>query len=574
VAALVGLVAGLLIAGSTWIAGIGPTPPAAWPVHVLVEPPDGVRWTGDGSTLAVAPDGRSLVFDGTDATGTRRLWLRRFDSTPTTQVLAGTEGARLPFWSPDSRSVAFSAGGALKKLDLSRGTVETISSTTGAGGGGTWNDQGTIVFAPAVESSLNRVIAAGGLPVPLTTLEAAHGEMAHMWPHFLPGGQHYLFQLFGTGNSGIYLASLDGGDRMRLITQETFDVTSIAYEPSGYLLYKSNATLLAHPFDAGRWRPTGEPIRLAAGFGIGGAGHPDFSVSRNGVLAYRVMPSGGTNQPTWFDRSGLPLAHVGTPDRYVSFDLSPDGRTLAIARGGPSGMSIWLMDMARGTLTRFAGEPYSSRPKWAPDGEHIVFSAVRDTPPNLFVQPLNGSEQRFVRVPNQTWALDWLPDDSIVYQMISPETRGDIWVAPLAAPEQARPLLNSRFHESDARISPDGQWMAFTSDESGEDRVYVTSFPDPGRRIPISTGGGTMPRWRGDGRELFYVSQGTLMAVSMAYADTPQPGTPDELFELPAGNRFYLAAPDGQRFLVNVETAPPPQSPIEVIVNWTATLAR
>jgi WD40-like Beta Propeller Repeat len=311
------------------------------------------------------------------------------------------------------------------------------------------------VFAPAFGTPLSRVSAAGGAAVPLTTLDAAHDEMNHTWPAFLPDGRHYAFQLFGRDNSGIYVGSLDSAERTRLIPQETFDLTAVAYAP-GYLLFVRNATLMAQPFDAGRRELRGEPFRLATGFGVGGPGRPQFSVSRNGILAHRVVPDTGTNQPTWFDRAGRLLARVGTPGRYSTFDLSPDSRTLAVDRQDPSGRSIWLLDMARGTPTRFAGDPCAARPLWSPDGESIVFSAVRDTPPNLFLQRLGGGEERLLRLPIQAYASDWSPDRRLlVYHTLTFAGRGDIWALPVADKGEPQALLNTRFDEVDGQISPD-----------------------------------------------------------------------------------------------------------------------
>ncbi len=578
--ALAATVAGLLFTRPR------PAPVEAGAVRFSIPLPEKATYA-PGGTLALSPDGRRLAFRANKPEGKTVLWLRPLDSF-TAQPLAGTEGAAYPFWSPDARFIAFFADQRLKKIELGSGNVETICEA-GTGGGGTWNRDGVIVFAANWEGPLMRVPAAGGAAMQLTQLDAAHQEVFHLWPHFLPDGRHYLFVLYGRDNSGIYAGTLDSQERKRLIAIESVnDATTVVHAPPGYLLFLRNRVLMAQRFDAARLELRGEAIRLAEGLEIRGPGVVPLSVSGTGALAYRLSGEIGAMQPTWFARDGKQLGTVGPPGPYSSFDLSPDGRTLAVSRTEAQvPTSLWLIDVARATATRFTSDWFSFAPRWSPEGDRLLFCSARDSPPNLYLKSLSGAgEERLHRSPNQSYPTDWSSDGRfIVYFTVDPKTRTDIWVLPLAGDRKATPLLQTPANEDSGRISPDVKWLAFTSDESGKSEVFITSFPTPGRKWQISTNGGFQPQWRGDGKELFYQgADNKLMSVAITPGPAFDAGVPRELFPMPAGvgsspnpsrsTAAYLVAADGKRFLVNVEVAKPIPQPIQVVLNWTAVLRR
>jgi len=568
--ALAATVAGLLFTRPR------PAPVEAGAVRFSIPLPEKVTYAL-GGMLALSPDGRRLAFGANTPEGKTMLWLRPLDSF-TAQPQAGTEGAAYPFWSPDARFIAFFADRKLKKIELGGGSVETICEA-GTGGGGTWNRDGVIVFAAQWEGPLMRVPAAGGAATPLTQLDAAHQEVFHLWPHFLPDGRHYLFVLYGRDNSGIYAGALDSQERKWLLAIESpSDASTVVYAPPGYLLFLRNRVLMAQPFDAARLELKGEAFRLAEGLEIRGPGVVPLSVAGSGALAYRLGAEIGVMQPTWFGRDGKPLGTVGPPGPYSYFDLSPDGRTLAVARSeAQAPTSLWLIDVTRGTVTRFTSDFFSGAPRWSPEGDRLLFWSVRDSPPNLYLKPLSGAgEERLHRSPNQSFPTDWSSDGRfIVYFTVDPKTRTDIWVLPLAGHRKATPLLQTPANEGSGRFSPDVKWLAFTSDESGKSEVFVTSFPTPGRKWQISARGGSQPQWRGDGKELFYrAADNKVMYVAIKPGPAIDASVPRELFQMPTGAGGFLVARDGKRFLVNVEVAKPTPPPIQVVLNWTAGLRR
>jgi Tol biopolymer transport system component len=396
-----------------------------------------------------------------------------------------------------------------------------------------------------------------------------------VWPSFLPDGRHFVFQMIGGGNSGLYVSSLDSGVP-KLLMQGSLagDFPSAPiYSPPGLLLFVTRrGRLMAQPFDVERLQLTGDVFRITDGVQSGLPPGGAFSVSQNGVLAYW---SGTTNttQPTWMNRAGRSLGTTGASGSYLHVALSRDA-THAALEGTGVAAGIWVLDIARGTVARLVPELLAFTPIWSPDGTSILFSAVIDTPPNLFVKRLvaAGAAERLVRGPIEYFPADWSPDGkSVVYSTEGRDTRGDLWVMPMSGDRTPTSFLQTRFDESEGRISPDGRWIAYTSDESGQSEVYVTSFPRPGRTWLVSVNGAENPVWRRDGRELYYVSADSkLMAVPVAVDPTFDPGASTPLFELRVVSGTYGwnydVAPDG-RFLVNTitDTSSPP---ITVVTNW------
>ena len=573
-----GVVAGAAVAGlAMFMWGGPPSAPVAAPRArfqlTLPEPAQPVPTSG--GSIGVSPDGSFIVFAAGSA-DKRQLWLRPIDADGA-KPLAGTEGGGLPFWSPDSASLGFFAGGKLKRLEVNTGTVQSICDTFQSPGGGTWNRDGVIVFSPQLEGPLFRVPATGGTPTPVTTLDAQNHESNHMWPAFLPDGRHYVFEVFGLSNAGIYVGALDSAERTLLIRQESLDLTAVQYAPSGHLVYVRKHQLVARPFDAGALRLMGDEFPLAEGFGIGGPGRPAFGISKNGVLVFRPQGERPVDQPTWFRRDGSREGTVGPPGPYASFDLSPDGQTLALGRSTERETSIWLMDVARNTSTRFTAESYSVEPRWSPQGDRLVFASVRDTPPNPFVRTLAGAETRLARLPSEVTITSWAPDGrTLIGDFFDVKTGRDLWLFSASAERSPAPFIQTQFSEADGHISPDSRWIAFTSDESGANEIYVTTFPQPGRRLRVSTDGGRSSRWRDDGTELFFETKGKVMAASITTTATGasgaiglQVGVPRDLFALPDQGAFWIPAKGGQRFLVGVEVTKAAPAPIQVVLNWS-----
>ncbi|MFN2482223.1 MAG: protein kinase [Pyrinomonadaceae bacterium] len=536
----------------------------------------------------VSPDGRRIVFRLNSAGGKDTLWVRPLDSTDA-QPLAGTEDGSQPFWSPDSRAVAFfTPGGGLKKVEMSGGPAQTLAADVSAASGGSWSRDGVIIFSRrSGTGGLYRLPATGGEAVAVTVPDAARKETNHVWPYFLPDGRHFLFLARGTPreNNAIYVGSLDSKETKRLVSVDS----SMAYAPQSYLLYVRENTLMAHPFDADALEMTGEAFPVAREVAANQSNARGmFSVSGDGVLAYR---SGSVinNQLAWFDRSGKRLETLSSlAARSFTPRLSPDEKRVAIDRVDPQtpgNTDIWLLDLARGSSTRFTFEAADEgTPVWSPDGGSVAYYSARDGSTAIYRKPAGGAGEgeALINSPGGKLLNGWSPDGRfILYQHYSPQTNWDLWVLPLEGERKPAPLLQTNFVEIQGRFSPDGKWIAYTSNESGEWQVYVRSFPEAGGKLMVSTGGGGQPQWRGDGRELFYLAPDrNLMAVDVkADSATFEAGVPRPLFELRyvggfPGGGGYDATLDGKRFLVNTPTQEERPRPITVVLNWTVDLKR
>jgi Tol biopolymer transport system component/tRNA A-37 threonylcarbamoyl transferase component Bud32 len=518
--------------------------------------------TEDPTSFAISPDGRQLVFAAT-VDGVSRLWLRGLDETEA-QPLPGTEEARWPFWSPDSRAIAFFAGGKLKRLDLPAGPAIDLADAP-SGRGGTWNDQGMIVFSPlSIRTGLMRVPATGGMPEPVTTWtdDGSGSTGSHRFPVFLPGGR-FVFM----GGSGLYLGTLDDSEPVRL-----FDADSGAEYASGHLLFVRQGVLWAAPFDTdsstvGMPRAVARDVTWDQSFDRGG-----FSVSANGVLTYRA---GGAElrQLTWVDRSGKTLGTVGQPDdgNILFPELSPDQRQVAIHRE----RDVWLFD-ERGTSTRFTSGQW---PVWSPEGTRLILSLARDRY-TLREHSLSGTPQERVVLTSdrRVIPLSWSPDARYLLYSDDTEKGFSLRVLPLDGAESPSAVAGGTPGVRQGQFSPDGRWIAYTSDESGQDEVYVRPFPAEGRAWRVSASGGKQPRWRRDGRELYYIAADTMLtAVSVDLrGETPNIGSATPLFptRLPQveAKAQYAVVADGQRFLLN--TMLNDRAPIVVAQNWPALLER
>jgi serine/threonine protein kinase len=532
--------------------------------------------------LALSRDGRRLIFEATDSAGKRQLWLRALDSFAS-QPLSGTEassslrrGVHFPFWSPDGRYVAFFVDNTLKRLDTGTGVVEVICQAV-TPWGGDWNRDGEILFSNG--TVLLRVNPAGGNPEAVTEVDPAHGKTSLMFPSFLPDGRHYLFRIAGSERDGVYVGSLDSGERKLLIplSLESANSTRVAFAPPGHIFYVVNrTTLLAQAFDPVRLEVQGEPIRVAENVFNGGPGGPRFTVSANGVLAFIQGGAGDTVQLTWCDRGGKRLNQVGPAASWTDLGLSLNERFAAVTRYEPNNSnSLWLLDLVQGATSRLVTEGDNYGAAWSPDGKQLAFSSVRNSPPNLFLKQVEGNvpEERLLESGSMSFPSSWTPDGKfLIYRTQDLKTGWDVWMLPLSGDRKPQPLLQTKASEQHGEVSPDGKWLAYDSDESGSIEVYVTQFPQPARSWRVSTSGGTQPHWRGDGKELFFVSGDKLMAVSVSSGTEFQAGTPQPLFDIERG--IYAPSKDGQRFLVRVTTEKAPSPPISVVLNWSSGLKK
>jgi eukaryotic-like serine/threonine-protein kinase len=539
-------------------------------VRFTISPP---KDTAFASGPVLSPDGRRLVLVASSRSeGRTSLWIRSLDAA-TVRPLAGTDGASLPFWSPDSRLIGFFAEGKLKKIDASGGPAETLCDAPN-GRGGTWNREGVILFSPDVEAPIYRVPASGGTAVPVTRLGS---DPSHRWPHFLPDGRHFLYLVLREQRdaSEIYIASLNSEKAIRLLAASS----SIAYAPPGYLLYVRHRALLAQQFDAALLRLAGEPFTVADEVGcfgeIGPTGHGAFSVSESGALVYGNVEDPMT-QLVWFDRLGKQLEPVAPAGTYFGPALSPDGRRVAVVRADPKtrATDLWLLDLSRPSFSRFTFDSSpDAAPFWSPDGSRIAFGSLRRGRWELNIKASSGAviEQQLPNTEDYRLFGGWSPDGTF---LVARNASSDALWAFLLDHRKPFQLLQAPLQEAsshfhvDAQFSPDGRWLAYVSDESGRAEVYVQGFPPGGGKWQISNGGGDQPRWRRDVKELFYLTENKkLMSVEVKTSAVFEATVPAPLFETRALD--YDVTADGQRFLLNTvkEAA---DSPVTVVLNWTA----
>jgi len=545
-------------------------------LRLAIPPPPNANFSSTEKLLAISPDGRRVAFTAVDREGQRSLWIRPLDSLEA-RVLPATDDADSPFWSPDSKLIGFFSHSKLKKIDPVGGQPEVICDAGADPGGATWNREGVIVFAPNFEGVLYRVPASGGQPVAVTEAYKTHDEANHIWPEFLPDGHHFLFLVYGRDDLGVHLGSLDSKEH-HLVLREN---STAAYVEPGYLLFGRNGVLMAQRFDAERAQTSGEPIRVADTVEAASGGGYAFSVSNNGVLVYWTGRRFNPAQLVWYRRDGTLLGTLGPVGPFRGPRISPNGRVVVVDRlESDTDFSIWLID-ARGVPTRFTFGDYDLNPIWAPDGNGIIFASPRDgLPPNLFQKNVAGGseERRLMHSVVDSIATDWSRDGRyVVYMANELGTNWNVWAMPFKDNQAPQPVLRTQFNEMDARISPDGRWIAYVSDESGKWEVYVQRFLSPGGKWQVSSAGGKQPQWSHDGKELFYVaSDQKLMAAPVRPGASLDPGTAKQLFQLHATADFfgtsYDVAADGQRFLVTTLVGEEASPPLNVIVNWTEAL--
>ena len=559
-----------------------------------------------GDAFAVSPDGHHLAFAATGSDGVARLWIRDLDSLKV-RTLSDSHpasfvepGRVVPpfFWSPDSRFIGFQAGGKLAKIEISGGPAQTLCDVQGTAVGGSWNRDGVIVFADNTRG-LMQVSAAGGVASPLTTFDPSRKEVVHVLPSFLPDGRHFLYLRASSApeNSGVYVGSLNAKpeqqDSRRLLPTTSGPVyVPSSDSDSGQVLFLRQATLMAQPFDAHRLELSGEAVPVAAQVGSF-IDYGLFSASSNGVLVYRSAV-GQSYQLTWLDRQGRLLGTVAEPGGYNSMALSPDGRRVAVSRTNPENTAnwdVWLLDLGRNTSTRLTYDQVRAKfPVWSADGNSVIFDAIHEGEMNLYLKLASGAgDDRLLLKSTAEYKYDKYATSCsrdgrfLSFTMVNPETKSDLFVLPLQGDHKPIPFLRTEFNESSGQFSPNGHWIAYISDESGSDEIYVREFSsgsaqgswEAAGKWLISKGGGTDPRWRGDGKELFYVaSDGKLMSVEITTKPVFQAGAPRPLFQLPPGFIGGDVTADGRRFLIGVPVAQSTSVPFTVVLNWQTTLKK
>jgi len=537
--------------------------------------------------VALSPNGHTVAViayeeSGREIVGARNgIWIYELGSQGG-RNLDATEGASYPFWSPDGRSLGFFADGKLKKLELSGGRAQIICDAPSARGG-TWNKDGVILFTPdaAAGIGLYRVPASGGTATPVSKLDTNRGELSHRWPMFLPDGTHYLYMAANFAGrkdvDAIFVGSLDSNEK-RFVVEAT---ANAAYAAPGYLLFYRDRALLAQRFDLKRFALTGEPATILNDVEF----QPQvrravFGASEGGLVVAQTGSGVALSQLIWFDRKGKELGALGKPDVFGNVSLSPNGRSAAVSMTDIASQNtdIWTYDLQGDSAKRLTFDPSAdSVPIWSPDASRLVFASNRQSFNDLYVKNADGAQEEksvlhddIDKFPN-----DWSRDGK--YILYTRHT--DLWFENLPKLEKSL-FLKAPSLLRNGQFSPDSKWVAYASNETGKWEIYVTSFPEPRGKWQISVGGGEQPRWRSDGRELFYLSPDSkVMAVPVTTGANFEARTPTALFQaaprqpIPIYDLFvYDVSRDGQRFLINTQVKQAESAPMSIVLNWTAKL--
>ena len=594
--------------------------PTGETVRFEIPLPAGVNFGLIGA-FAISPDGRKLAFSAAGADWVPRIWIRNLDSLEAQSLPGAETGPALAslFWSPDSRFVAYQAEGKLKKIDVSGGPPQTVCDAPFTVIGGSWNPDGVILFGAVFSTSsasspVMRVPAAGGVPVPVTAVDPARHETGHGFPWFLPDGQHFLYVRGSSAaeNQGLYLGSLGTKPEAQSLRRVMPADTQVLYA-AGYILFAREGTLLAQAFDAVGLRLSGEPVALTEQ-----VGRPRidpltvlsttqaanqlvfFSASESGSLVYRTRSNAqGATQLTWLDRDGEVRGKVADPARYAIVKLSPDGKRAATARTDPQSgnLDIWTVDLVSGASTRFTFDPATdSQPVWSPDGRRIAWNSNRGGAAGIYQKASNGlgTDELLYRGPGNL--TNWSSDGHfLLFNTTSPQSKVDIWALPVgegtSGEHKPFPVIQTPATELGGYVSPDGRWIAYISDESGRNEIYVQPFnPAHGARaLPlagkwmVSKGALGMPRWRADGKELTYISSdGRMMSVDVTLNPVFQSSTPRQLFQLPRAFLGLSQTPgtladstrDLKRFLIAMPVQEAGRQELTVVLNWSANMKR
>jgi serine/threonine protein kinase len=558
-------------------------------IQALIPAPKGMnfhsfgQWSGP---VIISPDGSMLAFVSATPEGKTMMYLRRLDAGSAV-LLPGTEGAYYPFWSYDSKWIAFfsTVTNKLKKVDVAGNPPVTICDASNCRGG-SWGSNDMIVFSPGPAHPLVAVPASGGSPVAVTRVDTLRKESSQRWPHFLPDGKHFLYfsrtVSFGSEAEGdaVMVSSLDGGPSSFILNS-----SSNAAYASGYLLFMRGASVLAHRFDPDNFSLTGDALSVAEGvindpgFSLG-----VFSTSQNGILAYQTGVGLAGARMVIVDRRGKPLNYLDDVIEHFGPRISPNGERIVLNIFEPKSrtQNLWMYDLARQSRTRFtSGLTADFSTVWSPDGKQIAYIATdaEGRRGAIRLQPSSGgsSNETVLESEENLFVSDWSPNgDFLCLTRFSVKTQTDVLFVNLSGEKKIREFAASAYNESDGRFSPDGRWIAYSSDETGQTEVYLRPLSGSGSAIKVSSAGGTQPVWKRDGKELFFVSkENKMMAAEIRSSGSSIfVGAARELFARTPIMAEYDVFPDGNRFLINRDIEPTETDPVTIVVNWTTKLKK
>jgi len=571
--------------------------PQSQTYRLSILPPDNTIFNSsvDGS-FALSPDGTLLAFVARDSTRKSLLYVRPLNSLEA-RPLNGTDDGQLPFWSPDSKYLGFFSNNKLKKVDAAGGPAITLCNVA-FGRGGSWSRDGTILFGSGSRSPLSIIPASGGVPMEIESLDTTRHEVSHRWPVFLPDGKHFFYtSRINTGSvhedDAVFLGSLDTSEMPKMIARASSNVAFV----NNVLLYANGPTLMGMPFDGTHLEPAGDPFPVAENVHFeGGSSRSAFAVSENGILAYQSSTTAAPYMTLfWRDRTGKPLGSINHASIYYSsLRLSPDGQRIAIVHPNAQGSNndVWLYEINRKVWSRFTFDDGSDgTPIWSPDGKSIVFPSDRSgVYSDLFIKTTSGEANEVLLLQSDLSKspTDWSRDSRFLAYYANKPGSGnyDIWILPMnvTAQGKAEPFvfLQTEFSEGRPSFSPDGRWIAYQSNESGQYEIYIRPFPGPGGKWQVSTTGGSRPRWRGDGTELFFLSSDFRMmsAQIMLGATSVEVGKVEPLFLFPdlvgngGGRDLYDVTSDGQKFLVESSPGYELSMRLTLVVNWIGEIKK
>jgi Tol biopolymer transport system component len=527
----------------------------------------------------ISPDGKNLAFLATDSTGRQMIWMRPLNSLEA-YPLAGTEGAGRPFWSPDSKQLAFIEDrGQLKKIPATGGPVQLVCETRG-GADGSWGTGNLIIFDGGTGDSIRVVSASGGTPVGATTLDREANETGHAWPWFLPDGRHFLYlsdNQDSIQNGATYMLKV--GDVESDDVVDLFPVDArVEYSAQGYIVYFKDNILLARRFNPETFEVVGEGMPITDQIGVGDANRAEFGVSDNGTLAYQTNSTEVLNSLIWVDRSGKELGRIGTPDGYEDFNLSPDGQRVVVSINDGSQRDIWVRDIRRDVATRITFDDGDDiTPVWSNDGKSIYFASNRSNRFEIYRKSANGlgtailigaDDSLHIAPNNLTKDGRWLYGPAV-------QTNWQIMRLDLEDSARMEMVVATPYYERSPRLSPDDRFMAYFSNESGQPEVYLLELGEGGGRWQVSSGGGMHPFWSADGKELLYFSTDwDLMEMPVSFVgDQVEFGDPGLLFRrrlntFGLGRSRYATTADKNKFLLNVPTARSGGGEFVIVLNW------
>ena len=534
--------------------------------------PAGYTFTSD--VPAISPDGKMIAFTASDSSGKTMIWIRQLESLNATS-LAGTENAYAPFWSYDSKFIGFFAGGKLKKINLSTGSLQILCDAQSVHEG-TWGSNNIILFTPQLFSPLYKINADGGVPVQATTLDLARTEEWHRTPQMLPDNIHFIYAAYGRnqGSARLYVGSLEDNTKieiMPIIKRGVFQMGAVFVSPDN-LFFLKNESLMIQKFNLSDFKLSGEPRQLISDV-------RNFTIAKN-IMIVSKNAIDYKSDLVVFDRHGKQIEQKNNLGFFVELTVSPNEDSVAYHRVyGPDlnevfNQDIWILDRKRNVTSRFTTSPASdASPLWSPDGTKIVYASSPDTVYDIYEKDVSGTSKPtlILKTNFAKYTLDWSSDGKYILY----EAQGDLWAISMTGDRKPIQLTHASFNEDQGTFSPDVHWIAYSSNESGSSEIYVQSFPKPEQKYRVSLNGGKAPRWRPDGKELYYISpEKILIAVKVKETSQLTFGVPQKLFkaDLEGYSNTYSVLDNGQHFLVNEWGTNKTSQPLRVIINWESLL--